>query len=116
MSQKIIPTSLRVNHGFGAEISLFAEKENYAKIWMSHWSLRRWSQLILQSSLRFRNSNAPSRFRRKKSLFNLSKLWTKTSFNKIQVFPLFRAYPRTGLIWKYSPVRIPHKKKNNRFR
>jgi hypothetical protein len=112
MSQKIIPTSLRADRNSGTEMSVFMEKNHYAKIWASHWSLRRWGQLILQSHLRFRHLNAPSRFRRKKSLFSLSKIWTKSFFNKVEMYPLIRGSPRTGLIWKYSPIRVPSKKKN----
>lgn len=111
MSQKILPTSLRVDSGVGSETSVFIEKNCYATVWASHWSLRRWTQLMLQSGLRFRNTNAPSRFRRKKSLFNLSKIWVKHSLSKIEIYPLIRGYPRTGLIWKYSPIRVSHQKK-----
>lgn len=103
MSQKVHAKSLRVGRLLNSEETWYAEN-NYSSLWAKALNTRYIISPLFEKGLLFRASKAPSKRRRKKSIFNYCYLWQKQFGTKTYLFPLLATFPRKGIVGKYFPI------------
>lgn len=115
MSQKVHAKSLRVGRFINSEEAWYAEN-NYSSLWAKALATRSIISPLLEKGLLFRASKAPSKRRRKKSVFTFCYLWKKQFGTKSYLFPLVANFPRKGIVGKYFPIQAIRNRNKNKKR